>query len=135
MSPHARGSRCRALPPLKAGLFRDAWRTHGPALLSALRGGEWGAAPRLRSVVWRVAVPLAGDGVDAAAPPAQRAVFELALGAPGARGDASASSSAGAAAAAGAGAPRRVVFEATHAQLGALFDDVERIQAQLDALS
>jgi hypothetical protein len=92
-------------------------------VLAALRAADWGAADGLRSVAWRVVVPMAGNGVAADAPPEQRAVFELGLGPPATGADGAAD------------VARRVVFEMTHAELGGLFEDLERIQGALDALS
>ena len=97
-----------------ASSFRDAWKAGSAALLAALRTQDWGAADQLLGCAWRVAVPIASDAAAAPAPPV--AVLELQLG----KG--------------GAVAGRRVAFEVSTEQLGALFDDVERIQAQLDAL-
>ena len=122
----------RSRSPSQAAAFRDAWRLHSASVLTALRAADWGTADGLRSVAWRVVVPMAGDGVAPDAPPEQRAVFELGLGPPAG----SAAATGGADADDGASvAPRRVVFEMTHAELGGLFDDLERIQGQLDALS
>ena len=67
-------------------------------------------------------MPLASDSAQGAeaAPVAPVATFELTIGSAG-------NAHVGA-------ASRRVAFECTQEQLGRLFDDVERIQAQLDAL-
>ena len=70
-----------------------------------------------------MSVPLASDsaqGAEAAPPAAPVAIFELTVGSAG-------HAHVGA-------ASRRIAFECTQEQLGRLFDDVERIQAQLDAL-
>ncbi len=100
-------------------------------------------------MAWRVVVPLADSDAAASegvsdAPPQQRAIFELALGPPPPDSDGDAGAGAAAAPQAAnardaqrrdASGAKRVVFELSHAELGALFDDVERIQAQLDALA
>ena len=103
-----------------AGAYAAAWKAGSPALLAALRAADWGCADRLLSVSWRVAVPVATDGsaTTAAAAAKPLAVLELELGRSG-----------------GAGSGRRVACELSHEQLGALFDDLERINAQLDALA
>ncbi len=111
------------LLPAQAACFREVWRAQSAALLSALRAADWGAADGLRGVSWRVSVPIASDAD--AAPAAPVAVLELALGR---AGDGDAGTPGGA-------VLRRVAFECTHTQLGQLFDDMERIQAQLDALT
>ena len=130
--------------PAQSAAFRDVWRAHGQALLSELRGAGWGGGDALRSVAWRVVVPLAASGPppDAAVPPEPRAVFELALGAPpapaaavvapGAAGD---DDDSGAQPEGGAQPTRTLTFEMTHDELGGLFDQLEHIQAQLDAIA
>ena len=109
----------------QASCFRDAWRAGSAAALNALRSAEWGSADVLRGVNWRVSVPLASDaaagGQEKATPPAPVATFELTVGRAGHT-------------AVGAPGTRRIAFECTQEQLGQLFDDCERIQAQLDAL-
>ena len=99
-----------------ASVFGSVWKSSSPALLAALRSADWGSADRLLGVAWRVSVPLAGSSAVAAQPVA---VLELEVGPGGGA----------------AGGGTRVAFQCSHEQLGALFDDVERIQAQLDALS
>jgi hypothetical protein len=132
--PH-RGSSCLTLPS-KQGLaervtaaggtndavscFRDTWRSGSAAALNALRAADWGSADTLRAVNWRVSVPLASDSAQGAPPASPVATFELTVGRAG-------HAHVGA-------ASRRIAFECTQEQLGRLFDDVERIQAQLDAL-
>lgn len=101
--------------PGQAAAFRDTWKQHSPALLATLRQAEWGSTPGLRGCDWRVVVPVAGEGVAEGAPPQQRAVLELHVGAAD-------------------GMPRTVAFELSHEQLGSLFGTLERIQEQIDAL-
>jgi len=100
-----------ASQPLAAA-FAGAWKAHSPALLAALRAADFGSADRLLGVGWRVSLPVAGEGAGEGAAPV--AVLELRVGSEGAE--------------------RRLAFECSHEQLGALFDDLERINAQLDAL-
>jgi len=104
----------------QADCFRHAWRSGSAALLSVLRGAHWGCADTLLGVSWRVLVPLASDAPQQPeATPAQPvAVLELQLGPAG-----------------GPAAGERLAFECSRDQLASLFDDVERIQAQLDALA
>ena len=114
-------------------------------MLAELRGAGWGGGDALRSVAWRVVVPLAASGAapDAAAPPEPRAVFELGLGPPPAPAPAvvAAGAAGGDAAAEGEERPgseqplRTLTFEMTHDELGGLFDQLERIQGQLDAIA
>lgn len=124
------------------------WRAQGQAVLAELRGAGWGGGAALRSVAWRVVVPLAASGAppDAGAPPEPRAVFELALGPPPVPAAAVVAAGAG-----GAGDDARndqetdeqtqsgptqtLAFEMTHEELGGLFDQLERIQTQLDAIA
>ena len=114
-------------------------------MLAELRGAGWGGGDALRSVAWRVIVPLAASGAppDASAPPEVRAMFELGLGPPPepAASVVAAGAAGGDAAAAEDQRPageqplRTLTFEMTHDELGGLFDQLERIQGQLDAIA
>ena len=112
-------------------------------MLAELRGAGWGGGDALRSVAWRVVVPLAAStaGADAAAPPEPRAVFELGLGPPPAPAPAVVAAGAGGGDAEDEPRPgseqplRTLTFEMTHDELGGLFDQLERIQGQLDAIA
>ena len=105
-----------------AALVSEVWRERSPALLASRAEQERETPDKLLGVQWRVSVPIAaggsGRGVGAEAPLLQP-VTTLELALKGGK----------------AGEKKSLVFQATQEQLAGLFESLEKVQLQLDALA